>query len=84
MRYSSGRRFGSSTTKRRGSATLHDHAVGSGSINGPQDRPEVVRVLDSVEYNEQRRPLRTANQLLDIVPGHVVNDGDDALMYTAA
>ena len=63
---------------------LHDHAVGAGSIYGSQDGPEIVRVFDSVEYNEQRRPLRTANQLLDIVPGHVVNDGDDALMYTAA
>jgi hypothetical protein len=84
MRYSSGRRFGGSPTKRCGSATLHDYAVGSGSICGPQDRPEIVRVFDSVEYDEQRRPLRTTNQLLDIVPGHVVNDGDDALMYTAA
>jgi hypothetical protein len=84
MSYGSGRRFGGSTTKRRRSATLHDHPVGSSSICRPQDRPEVVRVFDSVEYNDQRRPLRTAKQLLDIVPGHVVNDGDDALMYTAA
>jgi hypothetical protein len=84
MSYGSGRRLGSSTTERRRSATLHDHPVGSGSICRPQDRPEVVRVFDAVEYNEQRRPLGTANQLLDIVPRHVVNDGDDALMYTAA
>jgi hypothetical protein len=84
VRYSSCRRFGSNTTKRRRSATLHDHPIGSRRVHCPQDRPEVVRVFDSVEYDDEWRPLRAANELFDINSGHVINHRDDTLMYTAA
>ena len=42
----------------RGMARLPHDAVRAGRVDGPQDRADVVRILDAVEHDEQRRRRR--------------------------
>jgi len=60
MRQRAGRGLGRSTTARRRSAILNDHAIDAGRISGPQYRAEVLRIFDAVEDNDQRRAGCTA------------------------
>ena len=61
----------------------HD-AVGARGVDASQDRADVVRILDAVEHDDERRPGR---------PGHEIGDADrcgfrqvrgDALVHAAA
>ena len=55
-----GRRLGGDAVERRGVARLPHDAVRAGGIDGPQDRADVVRILDAVEHDDQRRRRRGA------------------------
>ena len=60
-------------------------AVGAGGVDRPQDRADVVRILDAVEDDDQRRPVRAAQSDLrrraSAASSHL---GHDALMHAAA
>ena len=57
----------------------HD-AVAARRIDRPQDRADVVRILDAVEHDDQRRRLRADHQILDAVARRVRDVGDHALV----
>ena len=46
---------------------LDDHAVDAGRVGRPKDRAEVVRILDAVEHDDERRPRGAAHQVVDAV-----------------
>ena len=64
-----GRRLGRGAAERRRPPALHHDAVDAGGVGRPQDRAEVVRILDAVEHDDQRGPPRAAHQILDAVIG---------------
>ena len=58
----------------------HD-AVGAGRVDRPQNRADVVRILDAVEHDDERRARRAGDQILDARRARALRDvGDDALM----
>ena len=56
----------------------------AGRIGGSKDRAEVVRILDAVEHDDQRRTSGAAHQFVEAVIGGVVDVSDDSLMHAAA
>ena len=56
MRNGPGGGFGRRAIARRRSAVLHYDAINARGISSPQNCPEIVRILDAVEDDEQRGP----------------------------
>ncbi len=77
--------FADDAVERGGMARLADHAVHAGRIRRPEDGADVVRILDAVEHDEQRR-RRTGrgDQILDRVVARRRDLRDDVLMHSAA
>ena len=78
--------FAAAPSERRRMPRLPHDAVGAGRIDRPQDRADIVRILDAVEHDDERRSAAARiEQILDAralrVAAHV---GDDALMHAAA
>ena len=68
MRDGARRRLGDGAVERRGVPRLPDDAVRAGGIDGAQNRADVVRILDAVEHDDQRRLRRRGgDELLDAV-----------------
>ena len=44
---------------------LADDAVGAGGVDGPQNRADVVRILDPIDYDDERGPVSGGDQILD-------------------
>ena len=64
---------------------LPDDAIAAGGIDRAQDRSDVVRILDAVEHDDERRPRRADHQILDAeVRRGILHVGDDALVHAAA
>ena len=61
--------FPAARAERRRMPGLTNHAVRAGRVDAAKDRAEVVRILDAVEHDEQRRRrrVRVANQIVEIV-----------------
>jgi hypothetical protein len=64
----------------RGMTRLADHPVRAGRIDRPEDRAEVLRVLDPVEHHDQRRSLCRDHQVLDAEGRGLLHLGDHALV----
>ena len=60
MRHRAGRRLRRRAVERRGVPRLPDDAIGAGRIDRPEDRADIVRILDAVEHDDQRRRRRAA------------------------
>jgi hypothetical protein len=65
-------------------ARLTDDAVRARGVDGPDDRADVVRIFNAVEHDDERRPFRTGNEILDVQPVHAAQIGDHALMGAPA
>src|SRR4030095_14740689 len=64
----------------RGVARLPDNPVAPCRIDRPQNRPDVVRILDLIEHDDERRARRLPDEILDAQVHAVVHVGDDTLM----
>ena len=53
-------------------------------IHASQDRADVVRVLDAVEHDEQRRTVGVLHEVADAVVPRGAHFGDHALMHAVA
>ena len=84
VRESTSRRLRGRTTQRRRSPRLKHHAINTGRIGCSQDRADIVRILDAIEHDDERSPVRAAHQLRDAVLGAFLDVGNDSLMNTAA
>ena len=80
-----GRRLGRRAAERRRVPRLADDAVGAGRIDRPQDRADVVRILDAVEHDDAAaRPRAGSTRSSTLNVSVVAHVGDDALMHAAA
>ena len=61
--------FAADAVDRRGAPRLPNHAVDARRVGDAQDRAEVVRVLDAVEHDDERRAVRRPHQIGDVVVG---------------
>ena len=58
--------FAAAPSSARRVPRLPDDAVGAGGVDRPQDRADVVRILDAVEHDDQRRARsRAVDEILD-------------------
>jgi hypothetical protein len=55
----------------------------AGRISGAQNRAQVVWIFDTVQYDEQRRPLGPSDQFIQAVIWCRLEISDDALMHAA-
>ncbi len=79
------RRLRRGAVERRGVALLTHDAVRAGRVDRPQDRADVLRILDAVEHDEERRAgRRRRDEIADRVVARRVDVGDHALMHAAA
>jgi hypothetical protein len=63
---------------------LPDHAVHAGRIGRPENRADVMRILDAIEHHDERRPRRCRrDDLLDAVLLRRLELGDDSLVHAA-
>ncbi len=67
----------------RGVARLPDDAGRSRRVGRPQNRPDVLRVLDPVQDNEQRGHLVAAHQLFHRKRRQSLQVGSDTLMHAS-
>ena len=85
VRHRAGRRLRRRAVERRRVPRLPHDAVGAGRIDGPQDRADVVRILDAVEHDDQRRAGRRLDQIRDVVRvARPRTSRDHALVHAAA
>src|SRR5205085_8604837 len=82
-RLRSGLRLRGDPVARGGSAALDYHAIHARGIRSPENRPEVVRILDAIEHDDQWRARCAAEDLVDVVLGAQLDLGDDALVDAA-
>ena len=61
-------------------AGLTDYAVRACRVHGPNDRADVVRIFNTVEHDDERRPFRAGDKILDAQPVRLVHVCDHALM----
>ena len=62
VRHRAGRRLRRNAVERRGVPRLPHDTVRARRIDRPQDRPDVVRILDAVEHDDERRRRRRARR----------------------
>jgi hypothetical protein len=80
----SGRGFGCRAVERRRAARLPDYAVCPSRVSRPQNRADIVRILDAVEHDDQRYIAGAANQIAHIVAIDRHDFRGDPLMNAAS
>ena len=85
MMHRAGRRLGRRAVERRRAPRLPHHARRAGRIDRPQDRADVLRILDAVEHDDQRRiAARRRARSASVASGSAAHVGDDALVHAVA
>ncbi len=64
-------------------ARLPHDAVDAGRVSRPQDRADVVRIFDAVEYDDEGRGSGARDEILNAECARVARVGDDALVHAA-
>ena len=83
VRSGAGRSFFDGGVQRNRSMLRDEHAVDAGGVGGAEDCAEIMRVLNFVEQDDERRLVERAGVLENVVDGGIFDwsgDGDDALM----
>ena len=62
---------------------MNDHTVHAGGIRRSQNGTKILRILDTVEYHDERRGSGPTYEFLDTARRHIDHFGDDPLMDTA-
>ena len=78
------RRLRRRAAERRRMPRLPHHAVRPRRVGRPQNRAEVVRILDPIEHDDQRRAFRLHDEIFDAEAGGVAHLGRNALVHAAA
>ena len=79
-----GRRLGRGPVEARRVPRLPNHAVDAGRVGRAENRAHVVRVLDAVEHDNQRRRRGPGHEVVDAVRRRLAHLGHDALVHAAA
>src|SRR3989338_5669863 len=60
------------------------HAIRPGRFHRPQNRPDVVRIFNAVEHDNERHALRAYHEIFHAQGRRVFHVGDEALAAAAA
>src|SRR5258706_62848 len=81
MRHGTCRRLRRRASQSGRAARLPNHAVGARGVGRPQNRPEVMGVLDPIEHDKERGRWRLAHELFYVVLPSRLDVRNHSLMH---